>query len=154
MVMPRGQPGWKAASLQLQNPVPGAVATTAPDTTSCGCHPETVSFFTSLAPDPWFLVQIQMVEPGLCNCVLISKGYGSVSYQDCARKVSPKQKGSLDTKHSSKIAQQILTITEPSSRCRILFFPNRKIISALKRMRAPFSLTKNTSCPKCSETYN
>lgn len=26
-VMPRGQPGWKAASLQLQNPVPGAVAT-------------------------------------------------------------------------------------------------------------------------------
>ena len=33
--------------------------------------------------------QIQMVEPGSCNQTLMSKGWGSLSYQDQANKDSP-----------------------------------------------------------------
>lgn len=76
------------------------------------------SFFASLAPDPWFLAQIQMVESGSCNPTLISKGWGSVSHHDHTRKDSPKQEGGLDADHPSKTTQLILTIIDPSPRIK------------------------------------
>lgn len=72
MVMPWGQPAWKASSLWLQTLSLALLPLLLQTSGAAAATSGAASFFASLAPDPWFLAQIQMVEPGLCNRILIS----------------------------------------------------------------------------------